>query len=722
MKKTRKEGGAPKPGDKVDGQILDYTLIEALVPLAEGEADPDGKKWEVTLIKAGLSKNRNYYPREVLQKAAPLFEGAKAFNRSDMEHSWDMGKSVENIVGWFSESKFENGRIRATFNILDTAKWLSEMLLETHKAGVKNLFGLSIVAQGEAKLKRHEGEDVRWVESINQAISVDPVVDPAAGGQFHKLAAADITITEDVFMLKKLLDKIRALRPQLLEGVDEDNITEDRVMELLNEAMKPEAAPAVPAPSVTPAVPPATPDVTAMLSEAERRWEERMTLAENRHNTKLLVEDKLAECSLPVHAKNRVRASFQNQVADEAKIVEAIKFEQDYLTKSQPTMVQAPGNITPGLDSSQKRQAALDAFFLREAVELEGQKIQPPRSFKGLYQEITGDMQVTGLLKEAWRLREGVGGRLTESMISTDWAQILGDSITRAMVREYNQPGVYQDWMKVVSDIGTISDFRSNKRLRMGGYGALPAVAEQGNYNSLTSPTDEEAYYSISKRGGTEDVTLEMIANDDVGAIRRIPISLARAALITLYRFVFDMFVNNPTCTYDSVSWFSTAATRYNASTTALSQAGIDEVRVGMRTQAAYGESRNILGLVPKLLIVPNELETTAFKLCQASVSLVSAGTTESSDMPSINKKYGLDYIVVDYLTNAKDWWAVCDTKACPTIEVGFYQGRQDPELFVQDMPNVGSMFNADKLTWKIRHIYGGAPIEHRGVFYQDVA
>ena len=38
----------------------------------------------------------------------------------------------------------------------------------------------------------------------------------------------------------------------------------------------------------------------------------------------------------------------------------------------------------------------------------------------------------------------------------------------------------------------------------------------------------------------------------------------------------------------------------------------------------------------------------------------------------------------------------------------GFLGGREEPELFVQDMPNVGSMFSNDKLTYKIRHIYGG--------------
>jgi hypothetical protein len=52
-----------------------------------------------------------------------------------------------------------------------------------------------------------------------------------------------------------------------------------------------------------------------------------------------------------------------------------------------------------------------------------------------------------------------------------------------------------------------------------------------------------------------------------------------------------------------------------------------------------------------------------------------------------------------------------------PTMEVGFLDGNEEPELFVQDSPTVGSMFNDDTLTWKIRHIYGGNLTDFRGVY-----
>jgi hypothetical protein len=75
----------------------------------------------------------------------------------------------------------------------------------------------------------------------------------------------------------------------------------------------------------------------------------------------------------------------------------------------------------------------------------------------------------------------------------------------------------------------------------------------------------------------------------------------------------------------------------------------------------------------------------------------------------------GLEVIEVPEFTDTNDWFLVADPATIPTLEVGFYQGRDDPELLVQDQPLLGSVFTADKITWKIRHIWGLAVLDYRG-------
>jgi len=70
----------------------------------------------------------------------------------------------------------------------------------------------------------------------------------------------------------------------------------------------------------------------------------------------------------------------------------------------------------------------------------------------------------------------------------------------------------------------------------------------------------------------------------------------------------------------------------------------------------------------------------------------------------------------VDYWTDATRWFLVADTNLVPTIEVGFLDGKEEPELFSL-AENTGSAFSADKVVWKIRHVYGAGILDHRGLY-----
>jgi len=47
-------------------------------------------------------------------------------------------------------------------------------------------------------------------------------------------------------------------------------------------------------------------------------------------------------------------------------------------------------------------------------------------------------------------------------------------------------------------------------------------------------------------------------------------------------------------------------------------------------------------------------------------------------------------------------------------IEIGFLNGKEDPEILVQDQPTVGNVFVYDQIRYKLRHEYGGAVVDFR--------
>jgi hypothetical protein len=272
------------------------------------------------------------------------------------------------------------------------------------------------------------------------------------------------------------------------------------------------------------------------------------------------------------------------------------------------------------------------------------------------------------------------------------------------MLKDYAAPDL-ATWRGTVAEVVPLSDFRTVRRMRFGGYGNLPIVGQGAPYTALTSPTDEEATYSPAKRGGTEQITLEMIKNDDVGAIRRIPSKLGRAAGQTLHEFVWD-FLGNNSNVYDSTAL--AASGHNNIVTSAMSGANISSLRLKIKQQTDMSNSKR-LGLMARYLIVPSELEELAFQLTTSDRVLGSANND-----PNFVKKLNLTTIVVEYWTDTNNYWVTASIDQAPMIEIGFLDGQESPELFVQDQPSVGSMFSNDQLTYKIKHIYGGAVMDFR--------
>jgi hypothetical protein len=187
---------------------------------------------------------------------------------------------------------------------------------------------------------------------------------------------------------------------------------------------------------------------------------------------------------------------------------------------------------------------------------------------------------------------------------------VLGDSITRRLIDEYNQPDL-QNWRQITSSIVPVNDFRTQRIDRIGGYGTLPAVNQGAPYQPLTSPGNEEITYALTKRGGTEDVTIEMIANDDVRAISKIPTKLGLAAANTLYQFVWNFVTtaagtatNSGATIYDSTALFTGTSGHANyvnnGSGSALSQSALSAGRLLMRSQTAYGDTQQFIAPTPR--------------------------------------------------------------------------------------------------------------------------
>lgn len=747
--------------------ILQGKLVEAAAAVAGAPDLPEGSAWRVRIIRAGLSENGNDYPLSVLHEAAHLFEGAKILSRSDQAHVHNEDTDAPRVVGWIQDVQPVADGLEGTAVFhggSSRSRDIRESMTASWKLGKQDLFGLSIVADGVAakSVKLRGGRPVRTVEKILAVHSVDVVVNPAAGGRFLQLVAGVNPGRDkdgDLVNLEKLLKLIEAHDPVAYKALDKDNLDPDKVVELAAKIVEAKTAEAKrlaeaaakpqdpkPAAKVDP-----SPDLAALTEAVGALRGEIATMREAQSkdaSAKVLEElaamkfaamfdEMFAEADLPDEAKDHIlaRLSKSDRTVDgRAKLAEAIKAEQTYLNRQEFRGVPsafAESDVFVGADAGEKYLAALTGALTGrdEPWSAKDPKDTVPRfrSIREAYIVGTGDVKLTGRMPKR---PNGLVFGLYEAAqaMNAQWGYALGDSITRAMMREYAEYPL-QQWRQIVNT-NMVNDFRTQHRTQVGGFPTLSTVTAGSSYVGFTDvPDDFEVTYAVSKKGNTQEITLEMITNDDVKAVARVPKMIARAALRTLSNAVWTPITANSTLTDpdDLTALFTVAHGNTTASFEAMSLDSVVKGRTMMMKQTAKagvdGTAGERLMIGPKYLWGAVDLEQLMFELIMATgqplLDLSTPSASESQTRPNFLKRLNLTPIVVPHITDTNDWGLIADPNMAPTIEVGFLGGREEPELFVQDMPNVGSMFTADKLTYKIRHIYGVVVEDYRQFYAQ---
>lgn len=686
-------------------------------------ADPNGGRvFRVQVIEAGLAKNRRLYPMRVLAAAVPLYDGAKAFDHHRTEEELRLG-STAGLVGQYRNPSVNERGIEADLHLLPSATAVAEALdasLAGQADGLKPLVGISHdVGINGNKVNDPSHGLVEEVTEIVHVFSADVVAEASAGGKALRAVAGGsggALSEEDTHMtLKELLAALRAetdatKRAALLGEnkslLDEWGLDDAAVGRILAEETTDtgteETAPPAPAGADGTQAP-----VAVGATQATEAAFARDSLMGG-----MLIERALEAAGLDVKLADKLREQLPERIT-EASVRAVIGSGQTFVRALEASGLRpAVEHIAVGGEDHDKKVERLYQTFCRN--------FQAGYSrFSEAYFDITGERPavwesdlVAQVVRESWAPSRVSGARRTESISSTSFGEALGNTLHRRLIELYAGSSL-QTWRKIVRVV-PVNDFRTRELVVMGGYGPLDTVLEGAPYQPLTTPSDVENTYTPSKKGGIETITFETFKNDDIGVLPGIPERMARAAALTVHRFVFiSLLSSNPNVVDVDGTQTLFHATRSNTTAIACGHAGYQSLKQKMRDQVNPGVSTDPLGLTPRFLIVPNELEDIAFQLTSSDRAIPSS-TPGATDVPNIVKRDGVEAIVVDHLTDADDWYLVADPVDTDTIEIGFLDGREEPELLMQDDPRSGSVFTSDEVTWKIRHIYGGQVANYR--------
>src|SRR3990167_6433698 len=181
----------------------------------------EGREWEITIIGAkeagdlvtidGVeyvkSKNGRLYAVEALKESVPLWEGVKIYDNhltdEEFQERQGMRSVSEEWMGSIVSPKWDEKkkRLMGIFKVVEEA--LAKKLKNAWDQGVLGTIGLSIDTSPIERVAVHEGHQVPVVTGFNRIFSVDVVAEPAAGGGFNRLIAANTSVREETSTMDK---------------------------------------------------------------------------------------------------------------------------------------------------------------------------------------------------------------------------------------------------------------------------------------------------------------------------------------------------------------------------------------------------------------------------------------------------------------------------------------------------------------------------------------
>lgn len=649
----------------------DNGAVEISASVLRAADESEGLEWKVRVIESGKTRDgRHFYSPEAVRNAAKLFEGAQCFADHAPEGE---NPSVNNLVGWFSDPtvvSLDEGKVAvdATLHVLESSPY-AKLLREVYQRQAAETVGFSIHGGGKVRLDQRNGVTTRVVESIDTISSVDLVTKPNAGGKLLDLRA-------EIYKAADALPKIE------VEQETEDTDTQDPDKGLQESAK-----------------------IRSELDELKAEIQKQRL---ERGRDTLIASYDLPEPAMEIVRPRLSRAKSLDEVEEalkEAQSVWSAAVEQQ--SQSTPLFTQT--------SEPTRHIIRLQGMIAGEPID----GVTPYSGLREAFSDIRGvpthRLSPQQFANTVIRSSQGYDSAdvLRETVETGDWSYSLGQAIYRQVIKEYNLPG-FDEWRKVVSKVSSLKDMRTVDRMRTGYYELLPVVGQDEPYQSLTDPTEDRAYYAPHKRGGLADYTWEAALNDDLNQLQAIPRKLALSAKVTLWYNILNIFAATtpPDCSYDSTALFHATSHGANLVTSDLAASTYAAAVKWLRTSTVLGNDNIPIGLGPKYMLIPPDLEATAKQLRNSDVDIdVSAG----ENIVNVWKNT-FDIIMIPFWSDSDAWAVIADPNMVPTIEVGFLGGREEPELFTEAQ-NSGSNFTADKITYKIRHVWGYGILDHRGMY-----
>nr|DAS04514.1 MAG TPA: major capsid protein [Caudoviricetes sp.] len=390
---------------------------------------------------------------------------------------------------------------------------------------------------------------------------------------------------------------------------------------------------------------------------------------------------------------------FDVEGADEAIVMGVSVDEARAMVMDQLRARNKGVSVTMGEAESDKfRAAAQDAVLMAAGI--------PVADAAPGAQELRGHSMVE-LAREALQ-REGLKANFGDNMelarqainSTSTFPAIMANLANKSVMVGFNEAETtYQIW----AGKGSNRDFKEAARVALSEAGNLELVPEGGQFQQ-DFLGEASARTKVATYGKLFSLTRQAIINDDLGLFSKIATKYGSAAKRLVNKMVYAQLTGNVKM-QDNIALFDTKHGNVAGTGEALSVKAIAKAITAMRRQKGIAGDAT-LNITPKYLVVPPELEMTAYQIVNstAAVDGVNSGVA--------NPYKGRFVVVADAeLTDPDAWYLVADASQHDTIEVTYLNGVETPRLETRQG------FDVDGIEYKVAFDCGVSALDFRGVF-----
>jgi len=342
-------------------------------------------------------------------------------------------------------------------------------------------------------------------------------------------------------------------------------------------------------------------------------------------------------------------------------------------------------------------EAATDALMLRAGVAGKGVKANEFRGFS-MSEMAAKCLLMKGVSTSGMNKMQIVGAAFTQS--TSDFPVLLENIMHKTLMAAYT---VAPDTWTKFCRIGSVSDFRTHNRFRVGSIGNLDELTELNEFTNKAIPDGEKATISVGTKGNTINISRQTIVNDDLGALTDFFTGLGRAAKRTIESDVYTFLAANAAID-DGVTLFHSTHGNLAASGAVISVTSLDAARVAMASQQDI-TGNEFLDITPNVLLCG---------VAKGGLARVTVNAQYDPDTANkLQKPNMVNGIVSEIVDTARisgnEWYLFSAPNVNPVLEVAFLDGNQDPYLELENG------FTVDGARYKVRHDFGIAATDYRG-------